>query len=130
MADEYSANNLGQEGRHVPRTPASEFGYNQYKRPTRPNMAQVTSNITPAIMIPANPNRISLLLINNSSSDIYLGLTSDVSSAFGILLGANGGTFSMNILDEGEAVNHEFFATSASDGNLCTLMEIVIQGDR
>ena len=117
----------GVEQRHLQRTPISEVAFKEYGRSSYVRQTQYQAGVQAVILVPANPNRISLLLINNSVTDVYIGFTPDTSSTFGILVTANGGNFSMNLRNEGEAVNTEIYAISTVAGRNMTAIETIVQ---
>ena len=117
----------GVEQRHLQRTPISEVAFKEYGRSSYVRQTQYQAGVQAVILVPANPNRISLLLINNSVTDVYIGFTPDTSSTFGILVTGNGGNFSMNLRNEGEAVNTEIYAISTVAGRNMTAIETIVQ---
>jgi hypothetical protein len=117
----------GTERRRVPRTLLSEVSYKLFGKVSRVKSTQVTCNIKTGVLVPHNPNRISMILSNNSDTDIRIGFNSDVSSTNGLLLAANGGTFKMKVRDDGEMVIHELYAKCGADGKICTLIESELQ---
>lgn len=129
MADITSRADGSINERSKPRTLLSEIGWKLFGAVSYGRTSQVVADIKVGIMVPANPNRISMILSNNSNGDIRIGLTADVSSTVGLLLAANGGTFRIKVRDEGEMTIHEWYAVGGSDGLVCTLIEAVLQGD-
>jgi hypothetical protein len=112
--------------RHVPRTPVSDLLWELMKWRSQANQENPTVGTTVDILVPSNPNRISLLLINNSASPVYWGFKTDVSSSNGGILSANGGNISWNWRDEGEFVIHEVYAVAANPGLKCTYFESIL----
>jgi hypothetical protein len=112
--------------RHVPRTPVSDLLWDLMKWRSQSNQLNPTVGTTVDILVPSNPNRISLLVINNSASPVYWGFKTDVSSTNGGILGANGGFFGWNWRDEGEFVIREIYAIAGSAGLKCTVFESVL----
>jgi len=118
---------LGEDNRHLPRTKTSEIAYGRYGSNTFVKQTAIVCNIITSIIVPANPNRVSLILLNNSPSAVYVGFTPDVTTQFGLLLTANGGLLSLNINDEGEAVSTEIYGTTSLDGRNLTLIEVILE---
>lgn len=98
------------------------FGY-----PSEVRQSTVIANILPSILVPANPNRFSYILFNNSDSDVWFGWSADVSDENGLLLTSKTGSFSSKLRDDGMLPIHEIYATSASDGRICTLVEVLFR---
>ena len=117
----------GKEKRSKPRTMASEISYKRFGGPTYVKQQQRTAGTVQTRIVPSNPNRVTMILVNNSASPIYIGFVPDVSASNGLTLAADGGTFLMNIEDEGEAVSSTIYAIASSDGLLCTLVETLLQ---
>jgi len=118
----------GEERRRAPRTQVSNLSYALFGGTTYVNDEQVICNIKVGIVIPSNPSRISLLLTNNSDSDIYLSYRPDVSTTKGTIVAANGGTFKSKFRDDGEMCIHELYGTGPVDGLKLTLMESLLKG--
>jgi hypothetical protein len=114
--------------RHLHRTPVSEVSYQKYGITSTVRVTQLTANIAKSEIVPSNPNRISMILINNSLNTIYINFGLDVSSSFGIVLSQSGGAFSMNINDEGEAVTASMSGLATADTSLLTLIETIVGG--
>ncbi|MBC8552954.1 MAG: hypothetical protein H8D23_25290 [Candidatus Brocadiales bacterium] len=119
----------GKEQRRKPRTLVSKISYERFGKASYVNTAQVIAGTGVTILVHSNPNRISMLLINNSDSDVYVHYTPDVSADYCFVLAANGGTFSTKVDDEGEMVIHELYAVSGSAARNCTLIESLLQED-
>lgn len=124
MAEQYT----GPEQRHVPRTPVSDVGYDRYKMGTTIKVSSVTVGTSAAIHVKTNPNRVSLIVINNSANIVYANFSPAVASDFGMVLSAGGGGFRMVIDDEGEAVINEVWMVSGTAGSKCTVIETVVGG--
>lgn len=124
MVDQYT----GEEKRHVPRSPVTELSYSKFGAPTRVSVSQVTVNSTPSEFVKSNPNRIALLLINNSSTDIYLSFVPEVSSTYCIPLGADGASMKMSFDDYGEAITEGLHGVASTDSNNLTLIEVLVGG--
>jgi hypothetical protein len=90
-------------------------------------MTQVQAGLLAEILVPANPNRVSLILVNNSPTPVYIGFNPDTSATFGILVAANGGNFSMTLRHEGEAVTTEVYGMSTVAARNCTMIESILQ---
>lgn len=59
-----------------------------------------TAGTTAAEIVKEDPERVSLLIINLSVNAAYLGFGPTVSSSNGIKLGANGGSFIVNAVND------------------------------
>lgn len=75
------------------------------------------SNIAAAQLTGADPERVSIFIINLSANTVYIGFTQQVSAANGILLSANGGNVSFNVDEDGTIVARAFFSTAAIDAS-------------
>lgn len=124
MTDGYT----GEEKRHLPRTPVSDISFNRYGYTTTRRQSKATVGTSVSRIIGISPNRISLLITNNSDTVVYVGYDSEVSTTNGIPLSAAGGSLELKIDYEGEAVTGDFWAVCGSAGKVITLLETVIGG--
>jgi len=124
MAEQYE----GAERRHVPHTPVSDVGYNRYKMGTTVKASSVTVGTSATMAVKANPNRVSIIIINNSANIVYANFTPEVASDFGIILSAGGGGFRAIIEEEGEAVINPIWMVSGTAGSKLTVIETVVGG--
>lgn len=124
MAEEYK----GADKRHLPRNPVGDLSYQRFGHSTRQKTSSGTVGTTAAPILKANPNRLALIIHNNSASDFYVSFEPDVSSSKGFLVSANGGDFRAKFEDYGEAVTDDLYAVSGSAGLSATMLEVVTHG--
>jgi hypothetical protein len=67
---------------------------------------------TPSKVTNNDPDAVALLFINLGAFDIYLSLSTQTSTTNGIFLGANGGSVSFKVRDDGELSSREWNAVS------------------
>lgn len=71
----------------------------------------------------ADPERMSLVIVNHDPAIIYVGLSKDVSASRGIPVTANGGYLSFSIGQDGDVLINPFYIFSvAGGGNVYTLV--------
>lgn len=68
------------------------------------------------LLAPNNPDRLMLVAINLSDTDVYVTPDKNPSATHGILLQSGGGTMSMNAAIDGELVGYEWniYCTAAA----------------
>jgi hypothetical protein len=89
----------------------------------QPEITQLETTITKSLSY--NPNRLGLVFVNTGGNNVYLAPSRDVSVGQGILLTANGGSMSMNILEDFELVNMEWFGIADGAASTCYVVEVV-----
>lgn len=72
-----------------------------------------------------NPNRVGLLFINISANNIFIAPDNDVAAAHGILLVANGGTFSIDWQKDFILPSLGWYGTAGADNSDFYSLEIV-----
>lgn len=70
-----------------------------------------------------NPDRLSYILVNLGTVDVYVGFTSDVSASKGILLTANGGSMNLTIREDFDLATYEVHAVAASSTSTLYIVE-------
>lgn len=79
-----------------------------------------------AASIQGNGERVGILMINQSPFDMYVSLTSAVSTSQGILLGANGGLLSFTVRDDFTLPTRQWFAVCpGANGQSLYVLEII-----
>lgn len=91
---------------------AARFGVKTRAVPN-PVTASVSQGVT--TIAQNNPDRLSLLVINLSGANLYLGFFPDVSDTKGILLAASGGMAVFSAEEDGELVGYEFLIYSGEE---------------
>lgn len=124
MVDE----NQTEDRRHLPRSPVTDLSYDKFGSPTRVKQRVVTVTTSVTEFIKPDPNRVALLLINNSSSDVYISFDPTVSSSYGVPIGADGGSMKMSFDDYGEAITAGLYGVASSTPLSLTLIEVLVGG--
>lgn len=70
--------------------------------------------------------RLGFLLVNLSANDVYIGPFPDVSASKGIFVSPNGGSVSINYLEDFTLGTKDWYGVSAIASN-CLIIEMVIQ---
>lgn len=93
-----------------------EFTNKYFSVPTQANVADVDTVIGIANVAKNNPDRLSLVIMNLSDTNVYISPDKNPSASHGILIQANGGFFSMNAKDDGALVGYEWnvYCTAAT----------------
>lgn len=83
---------------------AAEYSEHLFGGPTRPLEKVVSVQTTSTQLLENNPRRLAWLIINRSTSQGAIGFAPSTAFATGALLGASGGSASMAVFEDGEAV--------------------------
>lgn len=89
----------------------------------QPKVTQVETVKTKVLSY--NPNRLGLVFVNTGGNNVYLAPSNNVAVGEGILISANGGSISLNILEDFEFASMEFYGISDGAASTCYLVEIV-----
>jgi hypothetical protein len=65
-------------------------------------------------IVDQNPDRLALLIINIGSNNVYLGFNQEVSTTRGILIVANGGSYSMIADEDLELVGYPVYGVTST----------------
>ena len=116
------------ERRHIPRSPATEFSFQEFGGQTTFIEKVRTVGITVLEIFSNNPNRIFWFITNRSANDGDVGFSPELASGNGILLVASGGFVSQKVQDDGDAVIQAFYGVAAAAGSTWYTYEIVRTG--
>lgn len=89
----------------------------------QPQVTQIETTVTKFLSY--NPNRLGIVFVNTGANNVYLAPSNDSAVGRGILLTANGGSMSMNIFEDFELVNMEWFAIADGAASECYVVEVV-----
>jgi len=67
---------------------------------------------TPTRILPNNPDRLEVVVVNSSANNAYLGLTSEVAVGEGLVVPNGNGSVVLTARDDGEMVGREWWAVS------------------
>jgi hypothetical protein len=98
---------------------------------TTPNENPLITTIgtTAEKLVNNNPRRMSLLIINLSANNVYVGLKPDVSATKGMLVAANGGSLSLTYDKDFQLVTNELWIVGAAAGlSIYTLENNIYRG--
>ena len=86
----------------------------------------VTDSVDTGVTVIAqnNPDRLFLLVVNLSDTDLYLGFFADVSPTKGILLAKSGGSVTLTAAEDGELVGYEITVYSSADSKAIFVLEV------
>jgi hypothetical protein len=95
--------------------------------PTREQESNpVVHSLTLTTIAPSNPDRVELVIVNNTSGNVFIGLsTQNVSIGQGIQLPANGGSVSIFLVDDYTLPAREWVAISTVDGFPIYVLEVI-----
>lgn len=76
-------------------------------------------------ILPNNPRRLFWLVCNRGMSAIAIGFTPQVTIDTGLYIAANGGTASMVVTEDGEAVTYPVYGVANLSPNPILIIEVV-----
>ena len=79
----------------------------------------ITVGTSSSRLIDANPNRLSLTMINPSTNDVWIDTTANVSVGEGFIVSSNKGVVTFAVESDGDLVGEEFHAIA--DGGTADL---------
>jgi hypothetical protein len=75
--------------------------------------------------LPLNADRVGLLIVNLGASSTFVSINSSVSSSQGIILLANGGSFSANVTEDFTLTSRGFWGVTTVGSNALYVLEII-----
>jgi len=84
----------------------------------------VTLGTTAAEIVPNNPDRLALTVINLSTNSVYLALDSSVSSSKGILLVPTGGSATFSLEDDFQMVGWAIWGVATGASSALFVIEV------
>jgi len=93
---------------------ALQYIQKQLGGPTSDAEDTVVVNTTATKIIGYDPDAVGLLLLNVGNYDMYIGRTPQVALSAGIFLGKNGGSMSLNVVDDFTLPTLEWFGIADS----------------
>lgn len=90
-----------------------------------PQVTPVAIGVNAVPVVPYNPNRIGLVIVNTGTSIITLSPLPNPTTGVGLLLITNGSSISLNWHDDGDVVASNFYGIgSAAGGSVFVFEEI------
>lgn len=110
----------------VPITIKDKIGMKRFINPTSLRQVRRTIDTTDRVVVEKNPNRVALMVVNNSSGIAYCSFEPQPSVLSMFRLDADGGAMSMCIDDDGEAVCHEIYGYISAGSGYIDYAETII----
>lgn len=106
-----------------------EYLDNLYRAKTRPIFNRLVDQVgtTPAKIVPNDPKRLGLTVINLSSSTLYVAFSNLVSSNRGILLTQNGGSINLVPEHDFDLLGFEMWAVAGAANSDLYVVEVVLR---
>lgn len=86
----------------------------------------ITVGVTRVTLVRNNPNRVRLIMINESASDLRVSIDPNITASSGWLLSALGGVIDLSWDDDGESVGYETYAISPAAGCVVRVREVLV----
>lgn len=99
------------------------------KTRVRENPLTSSIGINAERVVPSNPNRLALTVINLSANTIYLGFDNRVSSINGIYVAPNGGGISLIYDEDFEMVGYEIWGIATGTNSSIKVIEVIGEGE-
>lgn len=104
---------------------AAVLGAKRFDGPTRAKFSAVTVGVTSTRVLDNNPRRVAWMLVNISVSQAFFNFDNLVSSSNGIILGAGGGSISVEVDEDGETPAWEGYGISLGAAGVWWVYEVV-----
>lgn len=79
-------------------------------------------------IVPSDPKRLSLIIVNLGNVSIFVAPANDVASSKGILLIGGGGALTLTLTDDFELVSAPWWGICAAPNNELYVLEVVSEG--
>lgn len=91
---------------------------------------RLTAKVQNAVtqIVPADPKRLSLIIVNLGNISIFVAPANDVSNAKGILLIGGGGALTLTLTDDFELVSAGWWGICAAPNNEVYILEVISEG--
>jgi hypothetical protein len=103
---------------------AAEFAQRRFGGPTRLRSTTLSVGTTPTRLFQNNPRRVFWRAVNRSVNFGAIGFDQEFTAANGDLVGANGGSVSMDVNEDGEPVAWEVWTINDTAAGTWRLTEI------
>jgi hypothetical protein len=104
---------------------AAILGARRYDGPTRAKFNAVTVGTTTTRVLDNNPRRVAWMMVNISVNQGFANFDNSVSSSNGIILGAGGGSVSVEVDEDGETPAWEVFGVCTGAAGVWWVYEVV-----
>lgn len=104
---------------------AAVLGARRFDGATRAKFNAVTVNTTSTRVLDNNPRRVAWLIVNISVNQGFLSFDNSVSSSNGIILGAGGGSVSVEVDEDGETPAWEAYAVTTGAAGIFWVYEVI-----
>lgn len=86
----------------------------------------------PALVVPGDPDSLSLTMVNMGVFDIFLTLIQNATAGTGIRLGANGGSVSITVRDDATLPTRAWYGASPGGASTLYTLRLTkhVQGDQ
>ena len=111
-------------------TLATRLAEKEFEALTRRRQGSSTTGAAVGQLIPPNPNRISLTVVNTSPNPIYIGFSPNTSTIECIVLVANGGALTQSFRDEGQSVGDAIYGLSVAGADAFAWFETELWGSK
>ncbi len=100
----------------------AEYVSQIFKGPIIVNDNQLTLALGITQILPNDSERVFLYFVNLSSNDVFVSPFSQPTATNGILLGANGGSISLNVTTDFQLVSHPWYVFSPQPSQTAFLL--------
>lgn len=82
---------------------------------------------TPVVVVSNNPDRVALAVVNLGAGNVFMALNNTPSASVGLLLGASGGSVTLNLRDDLTLPSRQWSAVCPSGGpSILEVIEYII----
>lgn len=103
---------------------ALQYTQNVLGGPVVENDSNPTIGATVGTVIEGNGDRVGLVIINVGGNDLFIALDSGVSATNGIRLGANGGSVSMDVVNDFTMASRKWYGVAPTGNTNVFVLEL------
>jgi hypothetical protein len=112
---------------YTPKSPLEVLTVDRFKRRTYINETVVNVAANRVTILPNNPNRLFLAMINEGILDVRVSTDPAITPASGWLLPAGGGFMSMFWEEDGESVGYALYGIGFAGGSDVRVREVLVE---
>lgn len=104
---------------------ALQYAELQLGGPLVENDTNPTCGTSATVLIDGSGDRVGLVIVNLGANNVYISTDSNVSTTNGILLSANGGNISMDVVRDFTFPSRRWWGIASGGTSACFVLELV-----
>jgi hypothetical protein len=104
---------------------ARQYAESIFGGPIHEQESNPTLTTTVGVVIDGDGDRVGLVIVNQGANPLFISLTSAVSATNGILLGANGGSVSIDVLEDYTLPSRRWYGVTTGGSSAVYVLEVL-----